>query len=86
MMTMITEAHPEPYLWRLMIDRVHQRRGIGRAALDLVIEQARRWGADALEVSWAPGRGTPEPLYLSAGFVPTGNVDHGEIEGRLTLN
>ncbi|MBA2317379.1 MAG: GNAT family N-acetyltransferase [Euzebyales bacterium] len=24
-----TPHHPEPYLWRLLIDRLHQRRGLG---------------------------------------------------------
>ena len=85
MVTEITDAHPEPYLWRLMIDRVHQRRGIGGRALDLVIAQAREWGADSLAVSWAPGIGSPEPMYLGRGFVPTGVVEDGEIEGRLHL-
>jgi RimJ/RimL family protein N-acetyltransferase len=26
----ITQAHPNPYLWRFLIDRMHQRRGIGQ--------------------------------------------------------
>ena len=28
-----TAAHPETYLWRLLVDRRHQRRGIGHRAL-----------------------------------------------------
>lgn len=85
MMTEPTEIHPEPYLWRLMVDRMHQRRGIGARALRLVIEQSRAWGASTMAVSWVPGIGTPEPLYLSAGFEPTGVIEDGEIEGRLQL-
>lgn len=74
-----------PYLWRLMIGRHHQRRGIGRRVLDLVVEQARSWGGTDLETSWVPGVGSPEPLYLGYGFVPTGEIVEGEIEGRLPL-
>jgi RimJ/RimL family protein N-acetyltransferase len=83
MMAMITDAHPEPYLWRFVVDRMHQRRGIGAAVIDLVVEQCREWGADSLVVSWRPGKGSPEPMYVARGFVPTGVVDHGEIEARL---
>ena len=83
MMAMITDAHPEPYLWRLVVDRMHQRRGIGAAVIDLLVEQCRAWSADSLVVSWRQGKGSPEPMYLARGFVPTGVVDHGEIEARL---
>jgi RimJ/RimL family protein N-acetyltransferase len=80
-----TELYPETHLWRFLIDRRHQRRGIGSMALELVIEQSRTWGDPTLGVSWVPGRGSPAPMYLARGFVPTGVVDDGEIEARLTL-
>jgi RimJ/RimL family protein N-acetyltransferase len=85
MVALTTEAHPEPYLWRLLVDRMHQRRGIGRAALDLLVEQCRAWGDRSLLTSWTPGKGSPEPLYLDYGFVPTGEIVDGETEGRFTL-
>lgn len=76
----------DPYLWRFMIDRAHQRRGIGRMALARVIEQALAWDATAIEVSWVPGFGSPAPFYLRAGFVDSGRLDaSGEVLGRLTL-
>lgn len=74
-----------PLLWRLLVDRMHQRRGIGGAVIDLVVDECRSWGAESLLVSWIPGKGSPEPMYLARGFVPTGNIDDGEIEARLTL-
>jgi diamine N-acetyltransferase len=64
---------------------MHQRRGIGNLVLDTIIEQCRAWGADSLLVSWVPGRGSPERWYLARGFVPTGRIVDGEIEGRLPL-
>ena len=85
MLAVTTEVHTEPYLWRLLVDRMHQRRGIGAAALELVVEQCRRWGDSTLLVSWRPGRGGPEPMYLARGFEPTGVIDDGEIEARLQL-
>lgn len=68
-----------------MIDRCHQRRGIGRRVLDLVVDVVGAWGHHELDVSYVPGVGSPEPLYLGYGFVPTGNIIDGEIEARLQL-
>ncbi len=85
MVALTTEAHPEPYLWRLLVDRMHQRRGIGRAALDLVVEQCRAWGDRSLLTSWTPGKGSPEPVYLGYGFVPTGEIVDDETEARFTF-
>ena len=77
-----TDAHPEAYLWRLLVDRRHQRRGIGTRALGVLFDELRADGHETLLVGWVPGAGGPGPLYL-AGFVPTGEVDEGEIVGRL---
>ena len=45
MVAEVTEFHPEPYLWRLLIDRRHQRRGIGSAALAELFDHWRAAGA-----------------------------------------
>lgn len=80
-----TEHHPEPYLWRLLVDRMHQRRGIGRAALDVLVATLRNEGAGGLLTSWAEGRGSPGPFYLRYGFEPTGRIVDEETEARLPL-
>lgn len=80
-----TATDATPYLWRFMIDRRHQRRGIGRLALNLVVDQARAWGADALLVSWVPGIGSPAAFYRAHGFEPTGEMDEDEVVARLAL-
>lgn len=85
MLSRQTETEPVPYLWRLLIDRRHQRRGIGRMVVEMVKDEARSWGSEALMVSWVPGIGSPEPLYLSAGFVKTGEIIDDEIVGRAEL-
>jgi len=36
MMEEPTETDPEPYLWRLLIDRMHQRRGIGKRVVEML--------------------------------------------------
>jgi RimJ/RimL family protein N-acetyltransferase len=79
-----TEAHPEAYLWRLLVDRSHQRRRIGEATIALVAERLRNLGQSTLMTSWV-GDGGAAGFYLGLGFVPTGRVDDGEVEARLTL-
>jgi RimJ/RimL family protein N-acetyltransferase len=85
MLALTTEHHPEPYLWRLLVDRLHQRRGIGERALGLVAGECRRMGDRTLLTSWGEGRGSPRGFYLANGFEPTGNVVDGETEGRKQL-
>jgi diamine N-acetyltransferase len=85
MLALRTEHHPEPYLWRLLIDRLHQRRGIGQRVLELVAEEFRRMGDETLLTSWSEGKGSPRPFYLANGFEPTGNLIDGETEGRKRL-
>jgi RimJ/RimL family protein N-acetyltransferase len=85
MLAEVTAHHPEPYLWRLLIDRRHQRRGIGDRALTLLVDRLRADGHRTLLVDWNLGPGTPEPFYLRRGFVKVRNVSDDEIEGRLEL-
>jgi RimJ/RimL family protein N-acetyltransferase len=86
MLALRTEHHPEPYLWRLLIDRLHQRRGIGRRALDLVEDEVRSMGDTTLLVSWVEGKGSPGPMYIKRGYEPTGRIVDGETEARKQLN
>ena len=80
-----TDTHSDAYLWRFLIDRLHQRRGIGRRALDLVVEESRAMGAPMVTTSWVEGRGTPAPFYQAYGFVPTGRIVDEETEAVLEL-
>ena len=85
MLALSTEHQAEPYLWRLLVDRRHQRRGIGRRVLDLVVDACRERGDKTLMVSWVDGKGSPRPLYERYGFVPTGEIDDGEVVARLVI-
>lgn len=86
MLALTNKHHPEPYLWRLLIGRMHQRRGIGRRVLDLIVEECREMGDSALLTSWVEGRGSPAPFYEAYGFEPTGNIIDGETEARLRFS
>jgi RimJ/RimL family protein N-acetyltransferase len=80
-----TPTNPDPYLWRLLIDRMHQQRGIGTMVLHLLADRCRALGHNSLEVSWVEGHGSPVPFYTRHGFVPTGRIVEGETEARLSL-
>ena len=80
-----TPAHPAPYLWRLLVDRRHQRRGIARRAIGLLTDQLRREGSTTLVTSWREGPGSPRPFYVRLGFTETGVRADGETEGRVSL-
>ena len=69
-----------------MIDARFQGRGIGLAALRLVIEQVRRRSIfKTLLLSYLPGPGCPEPFYHSLGFRPPGRMDGKEMVFKLPL-
>jgi diamine N-acetyltransferase len=74
------------YLWRLLIDRLHQRRGIGRQALELLTTELRGRGITQLYTSCGEGRGSPRPFYDRFGFTTTGGlVDAHETELVLPI-
>lgn len=82
---MWSETDPWPYLWRFLVDRRHQGRGVGRRALGLWSQAMRDRGHAEVETSWVQARGGPEAFYLGLGFVPTGEYDDGEAVARLRL-
>ncbi len=86
MLSLATDEHPEPCLWRFLVDRKHQGRGIGMRSLELAIAECASLGTDSMSVFWCEGTGTPKGLYLSRGFVPTGTIEDGETEARLVFD
>ena len=73
------------FIWRLMIDRAHQGRGIGRRLIDLLAKLARANGFSRLYLSYEDAEGGPGPFYARCGFVKTGRMIEDEIEARLDL-
>jgi diamine N-acetyltransferase len=74
------------YLWKLLIDERHQRRGYGTATLDLVADFFR--ARPHVKVMWTSagrGEGSPIPFYERYGFVRTGETVFGD-EALLRLD
>jgi RimJ/RimL family protein N-acetyltransferase len=86
MVTEVTEAHPVPMLWRLLIDRAHQGRGLGSAVVLQVADRLRSQGVTRLLTSWVEGRGGPAGFYERLGFVRTGEIIDDETFGELRLD
>ncbi len=76
------------YLWKLLIDERYQRRGLGTATLDLIVEYFR--GRPEVEVLWTSagqGDGSPITFYERHGFEQTGEiVFDNEVLLRLRLS
>ena len=69
---------------RLMVDKAHQGKGYGRAALVEVIRRLRAEpGCRQIALSVNPENHSARKLYESLGFVKTGEVSHGEDVMRL---
>jgi diamine N-acetyltransferase len=81
------EGYIAQYLWKLLVDVRHQRRGHGTAALDLVAAYFRaRPGVEVMWTSAGQGEGSPLPFYERYGFVRTGDLVFGdEVLLRLAL-
>jgi diamine N-acetyltransferase len=82
------DAHQEEFkaaLWRINVDAEAQGKGVGRFAVEGLIDEARRRGVDRLTVLWERGEEGPEQFFLRIGFVPVGETEYGEVIGAIDL-
>lgn len=79
-----SSAHPDHRsIWALFIEPAHERRGIGRALLDLAVEWL--WShpnIDAIQLNTAPGT-RADHFYRAAGWADIGRSRSGEVLFRL---
>ncbi len=69
----------------LITDHCHQRRGYGRAAVQLLIGDAAAAGHTSVALSYQPENRAARALYAALGFVETGELVDDEIVARLKL-
>jgi diamine N-acetyltransferase len=67
-----------PYLVRFMVDAGQQRAGVGRRAVELLLDELREAGWSVLETSYLPGEDGAAGFWQRCGFLPTGREIHGE--------
>ena len=67
-----------------VIDAAHQGRGLGRAAMQAIIDLLRtRESATRIALSYERDNDRARTLYASIGFIETGEVEGSEIVARL---
>lgn len=84
-MSGIDPADGSFWIGGLVVDAAHQGRGVGRAMLVRLIEQARAESHASVALSYSPENVAARGLYLSLGFVETGEHEDDEVVARLSL-
>jgi diamine N-acetyltransferase len=69
----------------LMIAAEEQGQGYGRAAVEALVAQATAARHRSVALSYQPGNTSARALYLSAGFVETGETEDDEVVARRAL-
>ncbi|MBD2814454.1 GNAT family N-acetyltransferase [Xenorhabdus sp. Flor] len=66
-------------IWRFMVDKNHQNKGIGRKALSLALDEIRRTDQlKTIAISYDPNNLVAKNLYASFGFVEVGIDEEAE--------
>ena len=69
---------------RLMIDKNHQRKGYGTAAMQAIIQRIKtQHNGNDISLTYVPENEVAARLYANLGFEETGEIDEGEIVVRL---
>jgi len=70
----------EYWIYRLLIDKEHQKKGFGRAAMQCVLSILQQDKEHTkVYISFEPENTMAKDLYESLGFVPDGRVLYGEV-------
>jgi len=76
----------EASIYRFMIDRKHQGKGYGRAALSRALEKIRAIpGVNRISIRYMPENPVAKPFYASFGFMEVGRDRDGEVIAVLKL-
>lgn len=84
----VTLDDAEAFIYRFMIDKEHQRKGYGRAAIERTIEEIRRVpGVATISISYMRDNPVARRFYASFGFIeaPDDGNKWGEMHAELTL-
>jgi diamine N-acetyltransferase len=83
---MYDASDQEALIYRFMIDRRHQGKGYGRAALVLAINEIKAIPNIAkISISYMPNNKVAKVFYASLGFKETGLDEDGEVTAELAL-
>lgn len=84
----LDDTPPQAAIYRFMIDKAHQGKGYGRAALEFAIAEIRATPAiKSISISYLRDNPVARDFYASLGFVaePDDGNKWGEIHAVMTL-
>ncbi|MGX1695598.1 GNAT family N-acetyltransferase [Microbacterium keratanolyticum] len=79
------EEHFRSILWRINVDADDQGRGIGRFAVESLVEEARARGFDHVSVMYEAGEDGPEIFFHRVGFTPIGETAYAEVIAEIRV-
>lgn len=79
LLTLEDASHGDYYVWRFMVDARFQRRGIGRRAMELLLERWQALGAADAKLSVIDENRGAIALYETVGFRSTDEYVNGEL-------
>jgi diamine N-acetyltransferase len=81
------ESYPDEELtsciWNIAVAGSAQGAGVGRFAVQAVIDEARARGKHALTVMWANAPGGPGEFFTRLGFIDSGATAYGDRIGAM---
>ena len=80
------EDHFRSVLWRINVDADDQGRGVGRFAVESLLDEARRRGVDHVNVIYEAGDDGPEAFFLRVGFTPVGETEYSEVIAQVRID
>jgi diamine N-acetyltransferase len=80
------EEHFRSVLWRINVDADDQGRGVGRFAVEALLEEARTRGFDHVDVIYEAGQDGPDAFFNRVGFSPVGETEYGEVIAEIRLD
>lgn len=79
------QEHFRSILWRINVDADDQGKGIGRFAVEQLLDEARRRGMDHVDVIYEAGQDGPEQFFTRVGFLPVDETEYGEVVAEVRL-
>lgn len=79
------QPHFQSVLWRINVDADDQGRGVGRFAVEKLLNEARERDMDHVDVIYEAGEGGPEAFFRRVGFTPVDETEYGEVVAEIRL-
>jgi len=73
-------------IWSFMMDKKYQRKGFGRSAMELLINEIKAHNrCQLIDIYYHPGNEPAKKLYAYHGFKETGFRDNGDVIAELEV-